>query len=361
MIKTGFIGAGGIAHAHAYALQSLKFFYREVPEIVLESVCSMSSESRMSFAGRYGFNHSQDLSQFIKNKEINTVFILGPNNTHFQHLKMALEMPGVERIYLEKPVCATIKEEMEMADLFNSTGKCIQVGFQFLQTPAIREGLKWWQTGVAGIPVHFELKYYHGDYLQESYRLKRQSRLQPAPDGGAMADLGCHGLSLLVAFLGKELFITGALQGGAFPGVPEGSDLFSTISLFDRKSKAVGTLSASRISSGSGDLVTFELFAGKGAFRYSTETPDSYSHYLESDKCWVRNPVGSNYLPITSFPSGHVPAGWLRSLVHAHYLFLGGSDPGVFIPDLSHGLAVQRLVRETAEHMKVFRENSLTY
>ena len=34
----GFIGAGGIARAHAYALQALKFYYDSCPDIVFESV-----------------------------------------------------------------------------------------------------------------------------------------------------------------------------------------------------------------------------------------------------------------------------------------------------------------------------------
>jgi hypothetical protein len=65
--------------------------------------------------------------------------------------------------------------------------------------------------------------------------------------------------------------------------------------------------------------------------------------------------VGSNYLPITSFPSGHVPPGWLRSMIHAHYVFLTGKDLKSYIPDLKHGLAVQRLVRETAVHLNNYR------
>jgi len=67
--------------------------------------------------------------------------------------------------------------------------------------------------------------------------------------------------------------------------------------------------------------------------------------------------MGSNYKPITSFPSGHVPPGWLRSMVHAHYQFFSGDDTDSNLADLSHGLAVQRIVRETADHLKTFRKN----
>jgi hypothetical protein len=70
---------------------------------------------------------------------------------------------------------------------------------------------------------------------------------------------------------------------------------------------------------------------------------------------WTKQVVGSNYLPLTSFPSGHVPPGWLRSMIHAHYIFLGGNDVKAFVPELKHGLAVQRIVRETAGFLKAYR------
>jgi predicted dehydrogenase len=358
-IHLGFLGAGGIAQAHVYASEALKFYYKEVPEIILESVASIRPESRTAFAKKYGFKRAQSVDDFVRNEKIEAVFIIGPNKVHFEHFELALNMPNVKYIYLEKPVCSSLEEENKMKTLLDAASPSvkIQVGFQYLQTSAVREGLKFWKSGKIGKPVHFDLKYYHGDYLQESYREKRVTRLTPAPDGGAMADLGSHGISLLMAFMGEDLQITSALQAGEFEGVPAGSDLFSSLSLFEPQSGAVGNLSASRISSGTGDLVQLEIFAEKGAFRYSSKNPDYYEYYIEGSDQWIKQMVGSNYNPVSSFPSGHVPPGWLRSMVHAHYQFFTNHDSASRIADLSHGLAVQRIVRETADHLKIFRKN----
>ena len=57
----GFLGAGGIARAHAYALNSLKFYYPEIPEIEFEAVCSARKESRDAFAAKYEFKNSLSL------------------------------------------------------------------------------------------------------------------------------------------------------------------------------------------------------------------------------------------------------------------------------------------------------------
>jgi predicted dehydrogenase len=171
-----------------------------------------------------------------------------------------------------------------------------------------------------------------------------------------MADLGSHAISMLIAFLGNKLYITGAIQAGSFDDVDQGSDLFSLINIIDNNTNAAGTLSASRVSSGTGDDLSLELYAERGSLRYSSARPEYFEYYTEESGRWSRQMTGSNYSPVTSFPSGHVPPGWLRAMVHAHYVFLKGGTAEIIIPGIEHGLEVQRLVRETAEHLKRFRE-----
>jgi len=356
--RIGFIGAGGIARSHAFALNSLKYYYPDPPEVELIAVTSAREESRLTFASEFGFRRAVGVEEFISDHEIDSVFILGPNSVHYQHLEAAVAMPGVRRIYLEKPVCSSYDEEKKIKNLLTNIprDKPVQVGFQFLMGATVREALIWWREKDFGRPVHFSFTLKHGDYLQASYRAKRQTRLTPAPDGGAMADLGSHAISLMVAFLGDDLQVSGALQSGSFEDVPAGSDLYSEISVFDPKSRAVGNVSGSRVSAGTGDMMAFEIYAEKGALRYNTMYPDRFEYYFEEGGDWSTRFTGSNFKPVTSFPSGHVPGGWLRALIHAHYVFLTGNDKLAFVPDLDHGLKVQRLVRETSEHMGLFRK-----
>jgi hypothetical protein len=77
---------------------------------------------------------------------------------------------------------------------------------------------------------------------------------------------------------------------GSFEEVPEGSDLFSSVTLVDPVTLAAGHLSASRISSGTGDLVYLEIYAEKGALRYSSQQSDYFEYFLEETGQWVKNP-----------------------------------------------------------------------
>jgi predicted dehydrogenase len=356
-IIVGFIGAGGIARSHAFALNSLKYYYNDAPDIELAAVCSATEQSRGSFAKRFGFARSCNLKDITSDEKINTVFILGPNKVHYDHFKAVLGMKAIKRIYLEKPVCSNPEEEVSIRKLVESNPSVkIQVGYQYLFTSAVREALSLWKSGKLGKPVHFDMKYYHSDYLKKEYRDNRTSRLTPAPDGGAMADLGSHAISLLIAFLGDRIRITSGLQAGHFDDVSDESDLFSQISLLDEESHAAGTLSSSRISAGTGDNLSFEIYAEKGAIRYSSASPDFYEYFSEESGLLTRQITGSNYRPVTSFPSGHVPPGWHRSMIHAHYVFLTDGSSESVIPDIEHGLQVQRLVRETADHLEKFRK-----
>lgn len=356
----GFLGAGGIARSHVFALNSLKYFYPEPPEFNLAAVTSARAESRNSFASEFEFGSALTVDELTSSADIDTVFILGPNNVHFTQLKAALSMPAVKRIYLEKPVCSNHSEEMEIGRILseNHGDKIIQVGFQFLMGSAIREALNWWREKDFGRPLHFSFTLKHSDYLDISYRNKRRTRLTDAPDGGAMADLGSHALSLMVAFLGEGVQIRSAIQSGNYTDVSPGSDLYSEISVYDPKSHAVGNVSSSRVSSGIGDMMAFEIFGERGTLKYNSLNPDRFDYFFEESGDWSTRFTGSSYKPVTSFPSGHVPAGWLRALIHAHYVFLTGKDKLATVPDLHHGLEVQRLVRETAEHMTLFREDA---
>ena len=357
IVVAGFIGAGGIARSHAFSLNSLKYYYNDAPEIELAAVSSATKESRESFAKQFGFLKPCDIGEFIENEKINSVFILGPNKAHYEHFKAALGMKAIKRIYLEKPVCSSPDEEESIRNMVVQNPEIkVQVGYQYLFSAAVRDALSLWKSGMFGKPVHFDLKYYHGDYLKKEYRDKRISRLTPAPDGGAMADLGSHAISFLIAFLGNRIHITGALQAGHFDDVNDESDLFSQISLFDEKSNAAGTLSSSRVSSGTGDTLSFEIFAEKGAIRYSSVSPDYFEYYTEDSGLWTRKQTGSNYKPVTTFPSGHVPPGWHRPMIHAHYVFIQGGESEIILPDIEHGLQVQRLLRETAGHLEKFRK-----
>jgi predicted dehydrogenase len=345
----GFLGAGGIARSHVYALDALKFYYQDSPTIQKVLVASPTPQSRESFAQRFGFTEVVHPDQFWENNAVDTLFILSPNQTHTQQLLKAAQMPHIQRIYVEKPLGISHQDIHDLEELSEQKhGKIILTGFQFLQKSAIRRALADWHSGVFGTPVHFRAEYHHSSYLDRAYRLKHPDRLVTIPVNGAIADMGSHILSLLTAFLGNTLVVKFAKSSGHFPEVPKNSDLCTTVLLEDSTSGAIGTLVASRITPGSGDLLTFQIHGTRGSIQYTTDNPDCYETYLP-DLGWQRHEIMSDYGSTSKFPSHYVPSGWLRALIHTHYLFLGGEPGHSIVPDLKHGILVQRLIQQIAD------------
>lgn len=350
-VRIGFLGAGGFAQAHVFALDSLKYYYSNVPKIEKILVASPTPFSREQFAIRFGFKESVPPEEVWERKDIDTLYILGPNHTHTPQLLIAAAFPHIERIYVEKPIGISQQDILNLEELEKSDhGKIIMLGFQYPQKSALRKALSHWRSGVFGEPIYFRSEYLHSSYLDPAYRQKNQARLQPIPVNGAAADLGSHVLSLLIAFLGEDLVVKAAAISGRFTDVPVNSDLCTTAMIEETSSGAIGTVVASRVSQGTGDHLSLEIRGTQGALLYDTENPDSYETYLP-EFGWQRHDVMSNYLPTSKFPTDYAPSGWLRALVHNHYLFLGGNPGSDFVPDLHHGIQVQRLLQQIANHI----------
>lgn len=350
-IRVGFLGTGSIARSHAYALDALKFYYPDAPIIQKVAVASPTPAHRESFADRFGFAEAVPPEDVWDRDDLDALYMLGKNSTHTPQLLKAVNLSHLRRIYVEKPIGASRKDLIDLEALAATNhGKFIMMGFQFLQKSPIRKALVQWKSGVFGKPIHFRAEYLHSSYLNDDYRKLRQNRFALCPMDGAAVDLGSHMLSLLTAFLGQSLVVKDVAISGNFPDIPDKSDLCATALIEEKQSGAVGTFLASRVSAGTGDQLSLEIYGTKGTLLFSTRNPDYYETYLPEEG-WRRHETNSDYAPISKFPSDYTPSGWLRALVHNHYLFLGGQVGPDFIPDLEHGIQVQRLLQQIADHI----------
>jgi len=192
-INIGFLGSGGIAKAHAYALDALKYYYPDAPTLIKTLVASPTPESRAGFAERFGFQEALPPECIWGREDLDALFILGPNTTHTPQLIKAAQQPNIKRIYVEKPI-GTSQQDIQtlMALDQQEHGKFIMLGFQYVQKAPLRKALTHWQTGVFGNLIHFHAEYLHSSYLNPVYRQQHPERLQAIPINGAAADLGSH-------------------------------------------------------------------------------------------------------------------------------------------------------------------------
>ena len=164
-------------------------------------------------------------------EELDAVSVCTYNRTHAECTIYALEK-GVN-VLLEKPMCVTLEEAVEICKAEKKSGKILSIGFQ----PRFDENMKM----VKKIVESGEL----GDvyYIQTGGGRRRGI---PTPYGtsfiedktagiGALADIGCYSLDMVLNAVGypKPLTVSGytsAFFGKdpvTFPGHPEYADLFS--------------------------------------------------------------------------------------------------------------------------------------
>jgi hypothetical protein len=141
-----------------------------------------------------------------------------------------------------------------------------------------------------------------------------------------------------------------ARRSKGFQDVPAASDMCTVALLQDQRSGAIGTVTASRISAGASDLLELEIRATGGGLRVTTEAPDRLEIFGASTRSSAILECGNDYGPECKLPPVGTASGWLRSLVHAHYLFFC-ADPQRPVPGASHGIAVQRLLAAIARRI----------
>ena len=194
-INLGTIGSGVI-------VESILDQVVKTEDICLTAVYSRSGEKGSALAEKYGASRAfTDMKEFLRNPEVNCVYIASPNSLHYSQTKAAL-LAG-KHVWCEKPFCTTVQEARELAALAEERNLMLveTVPTAFLPNlNVIRENL----------PRIGRLRLVQGNYSQYSsrYDALREERdlpnvFNPAFGGGCLVDINFYNVYLNVALFGK--------------------------------------------------------------------------------------------------------------------------------------------------------------
>ncbi|MBU5344478.1 Gfo/Idh/MocA family protein [Paenibacillus lautus] len=120
-INVGVIGTGSISAMH---LQS----YQKHANANLLAVCDLNEERAQRAAEQYGATKVYtDYNELLADPEIDAVSICTWNNTHAEISIAALN--AGKHVLVEKPLCRTVEEALQVQEAVKSSGKLLQVGF----------------------------------------------------------------------------------------------------------------------------------------------------------------------------------------------------------------------------------------
>ena len=204
-LKVAIIGTGWIAEAHVKS-------YMKCPDVEIIGAADLVPGKAEAFFKGLGFNTAKlrfypSHKELLDTEELDAVSVCTYNATHAECTVYALNK-GVN-VLLEKPMCVTLDEAVEMCRAEKKSGKILSIGFQ----PRFDENMKM----IKKIVQSGELGEIY--YIQTGGGRRRGI---PTPFGtsfiekdtaglGALGDIGCYSLDVVLNAVGypKPLTVTG--------------------------------------------------------------------------------------------------------------------------------------------------------
>lgn len=120
-LKIAVIGAGSISEAHLEA-------YRSNEEVEIYAICDLNEERARAKAASYGASRVfTDYRELLALPEIHSVSICTWNNSHAEIAIAALQ--AGKHVLVEKPLCKTVEEALQVEEAVRKSGRLLQVGF----------------------------------------------------------------------------------------------------------------------------------------------------------------------------------------------------------------------------------------
>ncbi len=203
-LKVGIIGAGWIADAHINS-------YKHQPDVDVVAVADLVPGRAEAFIAKHNIEgakaYDSHISLIDAETDIDAVSVCTYNATHAECTIYALNH-GVH-VLLEKPMCVTLEEAVEICKAEKASGKVLSIGFQ----PRFDENMKMIK------------KLVEDGALGEIYYIQTgggRRRGIPTPFGtsfieketagiGALGDIGCYSLDMVLNAIGypKPLTVSG--------------------------------------------------------------------------------------------------------------------------------------------------------
>lgn len=179
MIKWGIIAPGGIANAFAKEVIKTK-------DGILSAVYGRNEDKTKEFAKMHKIDkYYSDIDEFLKDKDIDAVYIATPHNYHMEYAKKCVK--AKKHILCEKPFSYNQKTGKEVIDLAKENNVFIMEALWTLFLPAVNKAKEWIEEGKIGkiklITANFGIK----SEFNAKHRL-----YNPDLAGGALLDLGIY-------------------------------------------------------------------------------------------------------------------------------------------------------------------------
>ena len=333
-MRIGLLGFGSMGKTHLYCVENLKYFFSNNLGAQIVSVCTKNIENAKKACEQYGIlSYTDNEDDIINDKSIDAIDVCTPNIYHYETVKKAI-MAG-KHVYCEKPLAVTYGQAKELSILAKQYGvKCHMVFNNRFLSPVLK-AKELIQQGKLGRVLSFSAEYHHSSALDVNKTGWKQDK--SICGGGVLFDLGSHVVDLIYYLCGEFKSVYGKGQI-AFPerkGV-NGLDWKTNADeafyvLASLKCGATGTITVSKITTGSNDDLSFAIHGENGSIRFNLMNPNFLEFYscqlsdgsYGGERGYTKIECVNRYpSPGGIFPGIKAPIGWLRGHLGNYYSFV---------------------------------------
>ena len=249
-VKVGIVGSRFQADCIAGAVKANP----DVAELV--AVASPTKGNAAAFAKRHGVPHSYlNYGDLLRNPEIELISITAPNRLHAQ-ITIDAAKAG-KHVVCEKPLCITLEEADAMIEACAKAGVLLLYAEELFFAPKYVKAKQMADEGAFG-RVHLvkQGEKHSGPHSDWFWDVEQSG-------GGAVMDLGCHGIAFCWWFLGKQKIkgVYSQMSTQVHKDKTKGED--EAITILEFENGAVGMVESSWNRPGGMDD-SIEVFGDKG-------------------------------------------------------------------------------------------------
>ena len=202
-VRVGIIGSQFQADCHASAIRMIE------SDMTVVAVASPNATHAQTLADRFKISRVySDYRELIKDPEIEAVTITAPNALHCE-MAVAIAQAG-KHVICEKPLCLTIEEADRMIEACHAHGVLLLYAEELMFTPKYVKAKEMADAGGFG-KVHLvkQSEKHFGPHSEWFWDVNRSG-------GGALFDLGCHGIAFAWWFLGRPQMLSTTCHLGTY-------------------------------------------------------------------------------------------------------------------------------------------------
>jgi UDP-N-acetylglucosamine 3-dehydrogenase len=189
MLSVAVIGTGSMGRNHVRVLNDIAN---------LVGIADLSQECLGPLGKTYDAPCFTDFDEILRKEDLDAVSIATPTVTHYEIAKKAL-LAG-KHVHLEKPMCETVTQGIELRDIAKDQGLKLAIGFIERHNPISR----FTKNLIAGNQL--------GDIIDLTTR-RVSSYPARIRDVGVIMDLGVHDMDILRYFAGSNVTSVYTLAG----------------------------------------------------------------------------------------------------------------------------------------------------